>query len=139
MWQTLFNIFQLSKAQVKHILDIKIGYNHILTQYSPNLFTILGFLVRLRYYFPGRRIAHQRIAKQENAPSATKYEFKFENVLQKIKFPGLCVHACLLHASANARLWSPLSPVWKDLLKTLAAERTHADSHRRETIWVPHL
>ena len=60
-------------------------------------------------------------------------------MLQKIKFPGLCVHACLLHASANARLWSPLSPVWKDLLKTLAAERTHADSHRRETIRVPHL
>ena len=52
---------------------------------------------------------------------------------------GLCIHACLLHASANARLWSPLSPVWKDLLKTLAAERTHADSHRRETIRVPHL
>ena len=38
VWQTLFNIFQLSKAQVKHILDIKIGYHHILTQYSPNLF-----------------------------------------------------------------------------------------------------
>ena len=54
-------------------------------------------------------------------------------------FSGVRFHACLFHAPANARLWSPLSPVWKDLLKTVAVERTHADAHRRKAVRVSHL
>ena len=52
---------------------------------------------------------------------------------------GVRFHTCLFYAPANARLGSPLSPVWKDLLKTVAVERTHADAHRRKAVRVSHL
>ena len=52
---------------------------------------------------------------------------------------GVRFYACIFHASANARLGSPLSPVWKDLLATVAVERTHADAHWRKAVRVSHL
>ena len=65
--------------------------------------------------------------------------FQWNDLRIQFYVSGVRFHACIFHASANARLRSPLSPVWKDLLATVAVERTHADTHWRKAVRVSHL
>ena len=79
-------------------------------------------------------------SKARKCPECNKVRILFSGrIFQFQCFSGVRFHACLFHAPANARLWSPLSPVWKDLLKTVAVERTHADAHRGKAVRVSHL
>ena len=79
-------------------------------------------------------------SKARKCPECNKVRLLSKSIL-KIQFDvsGVRFHACIFDASANARLGSPLSPVWKDLLTTVAVERTHADTHRRKALRVSHL
>ena len=111
----------------------------------------IGQILAILWFLVGIMLYYVDLILQADSPLTRGQQSKKMSRVQQSKnivqwkdlsswcFSGVRFHACLFHAPANARLWSPLSPVWKDLLKTVAVERTHADAHRRKAVRVSHL